>query len=136
MAYITQERKSQIAIHVKEVCKRFGVKASLSISNHSTLNCTIKSADIDFFANNQRVSLHRRPHEVRSVPSRAEMQLSKYHLESAFDGTALQFLEELFTVMNSGNHDNSDVQTDYFDVGWYTYVNIGKWDKPFEYTGK
>jgi hypothetical protein len=33
--------------------------------------------------------------------------------------------------MNGGNHDNSDVQTDYFDVGWYVDVNIGSWDKPY-----
>jgi hypothetical protein len=33
--------------------------------------------------------------------------------------------------MNAGNHNNSDVQSDYFDVGWYIDVNIGKWNKPY-----
>ena len=31
--------------------------------------------------------------------------------------------------MNVGNHDNSDPMTDYFDVGWYISVNLGRWDK-------
>jgi hypothetical protein len=33
--------------------------------------------------------------------------------------------------MNMGNHDNSDIMTDYFDVGWYVDVNIGLWNKPY-----
>ena len=41
------------------------------------------------------------------------------------------FLSEVIPAMNNGNHDNSDIQTDYFDVGWYIDVNIGKWNKPY-----
>jgi hypothetical protein len=33
--------------------------------------------------------------------------------------------------MNAGNWDKSDIQTDYFNVGWYIDVNIGKWNKPY-----
>jgi len=33
--------------------------------------------------------------------------------------------------MNIGNFDKSDAQTDYFHVGWYMSVNLGKWDKPY-----
>jgi hypothetical protein len=33
--------------------------------------------------------------------------------------------------MNDGNYDNSDIQSDYFSVGWYIDVNVGKWDKPY-----
>jgi len=35
--------------------------------------------------------------------------------------------------MNNGNHNNSDIQTDYFDVGWYITVNLGKYDTPYIY---
>jgi hypothetical protein len=34
--------------------------------------------------------------------------------------------------MMVGNHDKSDVMTDYFNVGWYIDINIGKWDKPYK----
>lgn len=30
------------------------------------------------------------------------------------------------------NWDNSDIQTDYFDVNYYFDIAIGKWDKPFQ----
>jgi hypothetical protein len=29
------------------------------------------------------------------------------------------------------NHDNSDIMTDYFDVGWYLNINVGGWNKPY-----
>jgi hypothetical protein len=34
--------------------------------------------------------------------------------------------------MNVGNHDRSDIQSDYFDVGWYVDVNVGAWNQPYE----
>jgi hypothetical protein len=33
--------------------------------------------------------------------------------------------------MMVGNHDRSDIQSDYFDVGWYVDINIGRWNKPY-----
>ena len=47
------------------------------------------------------------------------------------NGKAKQFLSEVITAMHKGNHDNSDIMTDYFDVGWYIDVNIGKWNQPY-----
>lgn len=33
-------------------------------------------------------------------------------------------------IANSDNWDNSDSQTDYFDVNYYLHLAIGKWNKP------
>jgi hypothetical protein len=35
--------------------------------------------------------------------------------------------------MNNGNWNNSRIEVDYFDVGWYIDVNIGKWNKPYKH---
>ena len=32
-------------------------------------------------------------------------------------------------------YDNSDAMTDYFDTAYYTNIRIGKWDKPYVFTG-
>jgi hypothetical protein len=40
-------------------------------------------------------------------------------------------MRELYAAMMDGNHDNSDIQTDYFDVGWYIDINIGAWNAPY-----
>jgi hypothetical protein len=31
-------------------------------------------------------------------------------------------------------YDRSDAMTDYFDTAYYTNINLGKWDKPYELT--
>jgi hypothetical protein len=59
------------------------------------------------------------------------LDVNVYWYKEHFSGKALSFLKEVITVMNNGNHDNSDIQTDYFDVGWYVDVNIGTWNKPY-----
>jgi hypothetical protein len=35
-------------------------------------------------------------------------------------------------IQRQYNWDNSDLQTDYFDVNFYFHPQIGKWNKPFE----
>jgi hypothetical protein len=54
-----------------------------------------------------------------------------YHIDSHFTGRARQCLKELLAVMNMGNWDRSDIQTDYWDVGWYVDINVGRWNKPY-----
>jgi hypothetical protein len=34
----------------------------------------------------------------------------------------------------AGNYNNSDIMTDYFDVGWYIEINVGKWNKEYNLT--
>lgn len=41
------------------------------------------------------------------------------------------YLQQIYNIANSGNHDNSDAMTDYFDVGWYVWMHIGSYDKEF-----
>ena len=55
MAYMSQERKSEIAPKVKSILKKFGIKGSLSVRHHSTLSLTLKSGKIDFIGNSNRV---------------------------------------------------------------------------------
>jgi hypothetical protein len=40
-------------------------------------------------------------------------------------------IKEITKLSNNFNYDDSDSQTDYFDVNFYLHLNIGKWDKPF-----
>jgi hypothetical protein len=41
-------------------------------------------------------------------------------------------LSKILAAINSENHDNSDIMTDYFDVGYYVDIRFGRWDKPFK----
>lgn len=112
MAYMSQDRKASLAPAIKAILKRYGVKGSLSVSNHSGLTLTLSEGKIDFGTDHH--------------------QVNTYHIGNHWDGVARKFLTEVVAAMNVGNHDRSDISTDYFDVGWYVYVNVGKWNKPYK----
>ena len=133
MAYVSQELKKSLAPAVKRICQKYGVKATLAVRNHSTLVLNIKSGKIDFIGNSNEVCGNDHYQVSRGfTPNRSGYDnVNVYHYKSHYSGKALNFLKEVIPLMNKGNHDNSDIQTDYFDVGWYVDVNIGKWDKPY-----
>ena len=134
MAYMNQEKKAKIAPEVKRLLAKYDLKGSLSVEHNSTLVLTIKSGGVDFLGADR--VYHRRENLYRTGAPETHMQVNTHHLDSAFSGKALEALAELRTAMNTGNHDNSDIQSDYFDVGWYADINIGKWDKPYQFTGQ
>ena len=57
--------------------------------------------------------------------------MNVYHFDKHFSETALKFFKEVYAAMMIGNHNNSDMMSDYFDVGWYVNINIGRWNKPY-----
>jgi hypothetical protein len=50
--------------------------------------------------------------------------------EMYFD-ESLDLFHKIRDALNIDNHNRSDSQTDYFDVGHYTSINLGSWNKPF-----
>jgi hypothetical protein len=133
MAYMNQERKQERAPAIKAILKKYNVKGSLAVRNHMTLVLNIKSGAIDFIANSNRVCGADFYQVSRGFTPNAagHDQINPYHFQNHYDGEALSFLKEVFEVMNGGNHNRSDIQSDYFDVGWYVDVNIGSWNKPY-----
>ena len=133
MAYMSQEKKAKIAPKIKAILAKYKVKGSLSVRNHMTLCLTLKSGAIDFITNSNKVCGNDY-YQVASgfKPStRGYDQVNPYHFQNHYDGVALEFMREVFHAMNDGNHDRSDIQSDYFDVGWYVDVNVGQWDKEY-----
>lgn len=120
MAYMSQEHKKEIAQILKTVMPK-NWKYSLRVVNHMKLCLTIKSADVDLIKeckNKYRDDL-------------TNFSLNTYHLDKAYDGELLEIMEKITNAMNHKNYDNSDSQSDYFDVGHYIDIQIGRWDKPF-----
>jgi hypothetical protein len=133
MAYFNQERKAKIAPKIKAILAKYKVKGSLAVRNHMTLCLNLKSGSIDFIANSNKVCGNSHYQVARGFkPSTSGYdQVNPYHFKDHYDGKALAFMQEVFAAMNEGNHDHSDIQSDYFNVGWYVDVNIGKWDKQY-----
>lgn len=137
MAYFNQERKAERAPAIKAILKKYNVKGSLAVRNKMTFVLNIKSGSIDFIENFIQTDVDK-PHgnkmstdQVAYIRKNRSLDVNTYWYQEHYSGKAQSFLKEILAAMNGGNHDNSDVQTDYFDVGWYVDVNIGSWDKPY-----
>ena len=126
MAYMSQEKKALIAAALKPIMPK-GWKWSLSVHHHSTLVLTIQSAPVDLIAEVNRVG--KQTH--RGWMASGYVSLNTHAPEYAFDGELLETFRKVLAALNDGNHDRSDSQSDYFDVGWYTEIKLGRWDKHF-----
>jgi hypothetical protein len=136
MAYMSQEKKAQLAPGIKAVLKKFGMKGSISVNNHSTLVCNVSEGPLDIIGNMYEIAM-KKPDTFYArdkAPKPNHIQVNPYWISENYSGKVLQFVQALKDAMDIGNHDRSDIQTDYFDVGWYIDINIGKWDKPFQLT--
>lgn len=134
MAYMDQEKKAKLAPAIKAVLKKYGIKGTLGVRHHSTLICNISSGSLDIIGNMYAVALERPgTYYADGTPSPTYIQVNPYYISENYTGKVRNFLVELISAMNVGNHDRSDSQTDYFDVGFYINVNVGQWNKPYQF---
>ena len=120
-------------------CKKYGITASLGVNHHSTLVLNVRQGGIDFIENYIETNTGRlssfgekmREADQAYLRDKRAIQVNTHWCHEHFSGRAKAFLGEVIEAMNNGNHDRSDIQTDYFDVGWYIDINIGRWNKPY-----
>jgi hypothetical protein len=137
MAYMSQEMKKQLAPGIRAVLKKYGVKGTISVRNHSSLAVTLREGPFDFIKEANRYNQERAARTgERAYTVEGNFDVNVYHIDSRYTGKMKQFLTELYREMMKGNHNNSDIMTDYFDVGWYTDISVGRWDKPYVCTGE
>ncbi len=117
MAYVSQSDKKELASGIKAVLKKYKMKASIAVRNHSTLCVNIKSGVIDF--------------DTRDGYD----DVNVYWIDKHYSGIARDFLNELLDAMKGPKYfNNDDTMTDYFSRSHYTDINVGKWNKPYELT--
>jgi len=112
MAYVSQEMKKELAPAIKAVLKKYRMKGSIAVNNHSTLEVNLSEGYIDC--------------------NRGSTSVNVYHIDEWYEGVAKNFLNELLDAMKGPKYfNNDDAMTDYFSRSHYTDINIGKWNKPF-----
>jgi hypothetical protein len=113
MAYMNQEKKAKIAVAIKPILKKYGIKGTLSVRSHSTIVLTLKSGKIDFGGKN--------------------LDINPYWFHEHFKGAAKDFLTEAFDALKSADwYDRTNSMIDYFDTAYYADINVGKWNQPYE----
>jgi len=119
MAYVSQEKKKQLAPGIKAVLKKYGMKGSIAVKHHSSLVVNIKSGALKF----------------EHSHGEGYTQVNPYWIEENYKGKAQRFLNELFAAMKGSDwFCEDDIQSDYFHRSHYTDVNIGSWNKPYVQT--
>lgn len=108
MAYITSEQVKEIREHIK---KKFpssnGWKFSIKKENHSSVRIEVLQGPVNF----------------QNKPGQSIRITQETH----------PYLQQIYSIANCGNYDNSDSMTDYFDVGWYVWLSVGAWDKEYKF---
>ena len=123
MAYVSQQLKKELAPSIKAVLKKYKMKGSIAVNNHSTLVVNLKSGAIDFQKDYNGEGAH-------------HYQVNPYWFQDHYEGAAKSFLTELLAAMKPEDvwYDNTDAMIDYFDTAYYVDVNIGRWNQQYEVT--
>ncbi|KLT69906.1 LPD29 domain-containing protein [Flavobacterium sp. ABG] len=118
MAYITTEAVKEMRNQLKQLYPlKQGWKFSVTREHYSSVRCCILQAPI----------------ELRQDANKEYESVNHFWLESHYkDFPAIQeVLKKVAGVLNQDNYNNSDLMTDYHDVGHYITLKVGDWDKPF-----
>lgn len=134
MAYVSKGKKAEVQNVLKGIIP-VDWKWSLSVQHHSILHLNISKGPGWLLTNISSRERWRYESQFGEEyqPAKEHRQLNPYYIETySDDPERLALLKKINAAMNSGNYDHSDIMTDYFNVGWYTAINIGKWDKPYQ----
>jgi hypothetical protein len=137
MAYVSKETKAERAPAIKKVLAKYGVKGTISVRNYSSLVVTLQSGELDLIGDaneyNRRYA-ERTGQSVFVVKDYYQSSLTRVGPDYSVNPRVGQFFEELAVAMKGPDwYNNTDIQSDYFDIAYYLDVNIGRWDKPYVY---
>lgn len=138
MAYVSQDMKAKLAPAIKALLKKYGIKGTLAVNNHSTLVLNIKSGKIDFVENFIQTDLAK-PHagkmsadQVAYLRKHQTLDVNTYWAHDHYSGKARDFLIAVIDAMKGPEFfDHTDAQSDYFHCSHYVSINIGNWKKPY-----
>lgn len=138
MAHMSQDHKKELAPGIKAILKKYGIKGSIGVDNHSSLVVTLKEGKLDIVENHNKIIEEHNKERAQFGGPQGRLttdnyiQVNEYYIESSYSGDVLNFLKELKTAMDVGNFDKSDLQTDYHHVGWYVKIQVGRWNKGYQ----
>lgn len=137
MAYISKEQTAAKRAKIKEAFPaKDGWKISVVNERFTSLSIRIMEGPIEFqkhpkiegndFWRDTSKTVAITNEGVNHHTLRADDHNPLYP-KSTFD-----VLKKIAEIAMEGNYDNSDIQSDYFDVGFYFNLAVGRWDKPYQ----
>jgi hypothetical protein len=138
MAYVSQEMKAKLTPQIKAILKKYGIKGSLAVRNHSSLVLNIKSGKIDFIEN--YIKTDQASHsgkkmaqdQIDYIRQKHTLDINEYWYHEHFTSKAKTFFKEIIAAMKGPDYfNNDDAMTDYFHRSHYIDINVGRWNKPY-----
>ena len=123
---------------IKAVLKKYGMKGSIAVRHNMTLVVNIKSGKLDIMQNwYDKVTERGTVNQYGDNIKKAEyLDVNQYWIEDGYTGIVKDFINELYDAMKGDKwFDKSDIQSDYFHTAYYMDVNIGSWNKPYQFEG-
>jgi len=112
MAYMSKEHAKQIRDNLKKAFPEF--KFSVTITHNTGISVAILSSPLDF---------------SEDLNGSGNIEINHYHIDIYKNA---ETFKKMYDIINEGNFDESDLQSDYFHVGFYVYLSVGKWDKVYQ----
>jgi hypothetical protein len=141
MAYVTSEIIDSKRDALKALNKKYGMKATLSGKNTSTLKITISAGEIDLIGNAAKLmreeflsgSFQSQMYDrlADDLEKQKYIQVNHYFIDGYFDGIALEYIKKVKEILSEGHWDESDIMTDYFHCSYYMSIHIGRWNAPY-----
>jgi len=138
MAYVSQEKKKELAPAIQKVLKKYGMKGTIAVRHGMSLVVNIKEGALDLLGVAQKHT--DMVNERRGMKYNGDvgtyLQVNETYAaqwaREVGEETVAEFYDELVAAMKgTGWYNNSDIMSDYFDVAYYLDINVGKWDKPY-----
>jgi len=136
MAYISTEDVKHIRNELKKELPQY--KFSVVRDHHSSVTISLMKGpafnDYEYFDRYNNVT------KTANLSDGEHHQINQFHLEDFYGKENAEILSKIDTISrtapakNGGKvwYNDSDIQTDYFDIAYYVHINVGKWNKPYE----
>ena len=136
MAYISTEDVKHIRNELKKELPQY--KFSVVRDHHSSVTISLMKGpafkDYEYFDRYNNVI------KTANLSDGEHHQINQFHLEDFYGKENAEILGKIDTISrtapakNGGKvwYNDSDIQTDYFDIAYYVHINVGKWNKPYE----
>jgi len=136
-----------LAVKTRKNLKKLFPKCKFSVtSSYNSISVHLMSADFNPFVEvnefeNSIVSLPDNLYKEnlisrfkRIIDNKLNLCLNSYdcNSEKLLSKKAVKIMSKVLSLISEGYWDDSDIMTDYFSTSHYRYIEIGKWDKPFE----
>lgn len=141
MAYVSKEKKEKIVAQLKKVVPK-SWKYTVSVNHHSTICFNLKSAPVPFTeilnARHRKWTIERNArlgwaNAADEYANSNHFEIERLNIDEVegLGDDVKAVIKAISAALNIDNFDKSDIMTDYFHVGHYVRLNIGRWNQPY-----